>query len=296
MVTLEQLIQSGMSLVPIPFGEKGPCTEGWNRQENCISDPCSLGQLAGKNVGLAHAYCTPTPTCAIDIDHLNHATAWFASHEHDITSLLDAADAVQIASGSEGSRKLLYRLPVGTPPLETKKIVGPDGKSAVEFRCATKDGKTVQDVLPPSMHPDGKNYQWAGSGNPLQLPVIPSRLLSLWLLLIANGSRVALRNRGSQSAYRQRQESPREVANLRNLLTYISADCPYEVWRNVVWAILSTGWLCAEELAQQWSMSAPARYEEDAFWLVANSYVPDHPNPITLGTAVHHARQGGWHG
>jgi len=154
----------------------------------------------------------------------------------------------------------------------------------------------VQDVLPPSLHPDGQTYQWVGSGDPLQLPVIPHALLSLWLLLIANGSRVALRSRESTSARRQRQESPREIANLQHMLSYISADCPYEVWRNVVWAILSTDWLCAEELAQQWSMSAPTRYEEDAFWVVANSYVPDHSTRITLGTVVYHARQGGWHG
>ncbi len=296
MIRLEQMVESGMALVPIPPGEKRPCSEGWNLPDNCIIDPAGLGQLAGKNVGLAHAYSTPTPTCAIDIDNFKHATAWHSSHGQDLKSLLFAPDAVVIASGRRGSLKLLYRLPAGTSPLESKKIVGPDGKSAVEFRCATKDGKTVQDVLPPSLHPEGRTYQWVGSGNPLQLPVIPPALLSVWLLLIANGSRVALRSRGPKSGQRQRQESPREIANLRHLLSYISANCPYEVWRNVVWAILSTGWLCAEEVAQQWSMSAPTRYKEEAFWTVANSYVPDHPNPITLGTAFYHARQGGWHG
>jgi hypothetical protein len=48
----------------------------------------------------------------------------------------------------------------GVPALETKKVNGSDGKSAVEFRCATKEGKTVQDVLPSSIHPDGHQYQW----------------------------------------------------------------------------------------------------------------------------------------
>jgi len=293
MTWLGQLIESGMALVPIPFGEKGPCTEGWNLAENCISDPHSLKQLAGKNVGLAHAYCTPTPTCAIDVDNLKHASSWLTSHGLDLNSLLFAPDAVVIWSGKKGSLKLLYLLPVGTSPLESKKIVGPDGKSAIEFRCATKDGKTVQDVLPPSMHPDGQAYQWVGNGNPLQLPVIPPALLSLWLLLIANGSRVALRQNGSKRMLSQRQESPRELANLRHLLGYISADCPYEVWRNVVWAILSTGWLSSEDIAQQWSESATHRYDEDAFWLVANSYIPNHSSPITYGTIFHHARLGG---
>lgn len=293
---IQQYIKAGLSLVSIPRREKRPRTEGWNLPENCISDLRDHQKLAGKNVGLAHAYCTPTPTCAIDIDHFKHATAWLKSHDIDLRSLLFAYDSVVIWSGKKGSLKLLYRLPVGTPPLETKKIVGPDGKSALEFRCATKDGKTVQDVLPPSMHPDGQAYQWVGNGNPLHLPFLSPALLSLWLLLIANGSRAALRYRGTKYVIGNRQESPREIANLRHLLTFISADCTYDIWRNIVWAILSTGWLCAEELAQQWSMSAPMRYEEDAFWVVANSYVPDRPNPITLGTLVYHARQGGWNG
>jgi putative DNA primase/helicase len=296
MVTLEQIIQSGLAVIPIPLGEKGPCTEGWNLRKNCIKDPRNVGQLVGQNIGLAHAYCTPTPTCAIDIDHLKHASEWLASHGLDSNSLLFAPDSVVIWSGKNGSLKLLYRLPGGASPLESKKIVGPDGKSALEFRCATKDGKTVQDLLPPSIHPNGKVYQWVGNGNPLQLPVIQPALVSLWLMLIANASRVALRSKGSRFLLGQRQESPREIANLRHLLSYISADCPYEVWRNVVWAILSTGWLSAEDLAQQWSMSAPNRYEEDAFWVVANSYLPDHPNRITLGTIFYHAQQGGWHG
>ena len=296
MVTLEQIIQSGLTVIPIPLGEKGPCTEGWNLLENCIKEPGDVGQLAGKNFGLAHAYCTPTPTCAIDIDHYPYAKAWLASHEIEIDSLLGAADAVVISSGKRYSLKLLYRLPEGTTPLESKKINGQDGKSAIEFRCATKDGKTVQDILPPSRHPDGHDYRWVGNGSPLKLPVIPTSLLSLWLTLIANGSRVALRGRGSQTIINQRPESPRELANLRRLLSYISADCPYEVWRNVVWAILSTGWLSAEDIAKKWSESALHRYDEDAFWLVTNSYIPNHSSQITFGTLYHHARLGGFNG
>jgi hypothetical protein len=296
MLTNQQLLQSGLMLVPIPYGEKGPRTEGWNLRENCVADFHISGQLLAGNVGLAHAYCTPNPTCAIDIDHYRHAKAWLATHGIELEPLLKAVDAVVIWSGKKGSIKLLYRLPAATGPLESKKINGPDGKSALEFRCATKDGKTVQDVLPPSMHPDGRTYEWVGNGNPLKLPVIPADLLALWQLMIANGSRVALRSRDSKFIYNQRQESPREIANLYNLLSYINADCSYEQWRNIIWAILSTCWLCAEEIARSWSMSATNRYDEAAFWAVANSYMPSHLNQITFGTIFHHARLGGWNG
>jgi hypothetical protein len=178
------LIQAGMTLVPIPYGTKGPNTLGWNQQSNCISKISQVGLLERMNVGLAHAYCEPTPTSALDVDNYKQAKQWFALHGIDLDKLIHANDAVVIWSGKRHSLKLLYRLPVGVKPLESKKILGLDGKSAVEFRCATKDGKTVQDVLPPSMHPDGHQYEWYGKGDPLNPPVIPSEILNLWYTVL----------------------------------------------------------------------------------------------------------------
>ena len=134
-----------------------------------------------------------------------------------------------------------------------------------------------------------------GNGDPLQPPYIPEHLLSVWCLLIANGSRVALRHSNGLTDSHPRPETPRQIATVSSLLRSIDANCDYETWRNVVWAVLSTGWLCAEDMAYEWSMTAPDRFEEDAFWLVANSYIPDVPNQITLGTLHFHARQGGGH-
>jgi putative DNA primase/helicase len=290
-----QLLQNGFALVPIPYGRKGPQTVGWNLRQNVTVNPTDANRLKGMNVGLAHAYCTPNPTCALDIDHYPGAKAWLTSHSIDLDALIHASDQVVIHSGKRHSLKLIYRLPAGQLPLESKKINGIDGKSALEFRCATKDGYTVQDVLPPSLHPDGQLYVWLGDGNPLQPPYIPQELLSVWHLLIANCSRVALRKSNSLASSHPRPETPRQVATVSSALSYIDANCDYEKWRNVVWAVLSTGWLCAEDMAYQWSMTAPDRFEEDAFWLVANSYIPDLPGQITLGTLIHHAGQGGWH-
>ena len=291
-----ELLQAGMSLVPIPWREKGPNTKDWNLRHNCITDASRIGHLSGLNIGLAHAYCTPSPTCALDIDHYPHAKDWLASHDIDLDSLWSAQDAVVILSGKKNSMKLLYRLPADISPLESKKIVGPDGASAVEFRCATKDGKTVQDVLPPSIHPDGHQYRWMGDGDPAHMPEIAPLLLQLWLEIISNSSRVALRRKPCSLEHHLRPETPRQIAILKDALGFISADCDYETWRNIVWAILSTGWLCAEDLALEWSETTPARFDFDAFWVLANSYIPDHPNQITAGTIWHHARRGGWNG
>ena len=292
--SLDCLVLDGLALVPIPLREKAPNTTGWNLRHNCITDASRIGHLSGLNIGLAHAYCTPSPTCALDVDHYPHAKDWLASHDIDLDSLWSAQDAVVILSGKKNSMKLLYRLPADIKPLESKKIVGPDGASALEFRCATKDGKTVQDVLPPSIHPDGHQYRWMGDGDPAHMPQIPASLLQVWLGLISNNSRVALRRKPFSVEHHLRPETPRQIAILKDALGFISADCDYETWRNIVWAILSTGWLCAEDLALKWSETAPERFDFDAFWVLANSFIPDHPNQITVGTVWHHARYGGW--
>lgn len=296
MKQISEMISTGWALVPIPLRQKGPIHKGWNMPSQCVTNIGQLHFLEGMNVGLAHAYCTPSPTCAIDIDNYRTAKPWLATHGINLNDLLDAPEAVVIWSGKKYSLKLVYRLPSGSMPIVSTKINGPDGRVALEFRCATSDGKTVQDVLPPSIHPSGSPYQWIGHGNPLALPVIPEALLNVWRTLVANGSRVANRKFALDLAVGTRLESPRQIAVIKDALSHISADCSYEVWRNIVWGILSTRWTCAEAIAQSWSQSAPDRYVEDAFWTLVNSYMPQRGNQITVGTIYHHARLGGWRG
>jgi len=292
MITFAEMIQEGWALVPIPPMQKGPTTVGWNTRERCVTTEDQLQMLEGINVGLAHAYCTPTPTCAIDVDNYKPAKAWLATHAIDLNALLLAQDAVVIWSGKMYSLKLLYRLPECTPPFVSKKINGDDGKSILEFRCATKAGETVQDVLPPSVHPDGHQYRWLSEGNPLQLSILPKELSNLWQALNSNTHRGTSRRNSKHRAVSAPPETPRQIAIVQDLLNSISADCEYEKWRNCVWAVLSTGWDCAQELAFEWSKSAPDRFCEEAFWNVVNSYEADLENPITLGTLYHFARLG----
>ena len=91
-------------------------------------------------------------------------------------------------------------------------------------------------------------------------------------------------------------ETPREIAKLRTMLGHISSDCSYEVYRNVVWALLSTDWDCAEQLALDWSMTTPHRYEEATFFQLINSFNNGHLNTPTMGSIYHLARAGGWDG
>ena len=184
MNTIAQYIEHGFALVPIPLGQKGPRTSGWNRRENAITSLDRAGTITG-NVGLLHAYSSPL-TISLDIDQLEKAEALLSDLDVDLQCLLTAPDAVQICSGKVGRGKLLYRLPDDIGPMETVQIHALDSKEmAYELRCASANGLSVQDVLPPSIHPDtGEPYRWGGAGHWSKIPECPPELLAAWKRLL----------------------------------------------------------------------------------------------------------------
>lgn len=168
-------VKYGWSLCRIPLGSKGPTTPGWNIPGAEIRTEDGCKQLAGVGVGLLHV---PSRTCALDVDDMPRAIRLLDAEGIDLQALLDAPDAVQIV-GRAGRAKLLYAVPEAVDPalLATRKL----GQGALELRCAASNGLTVQDVLPPSIHPiTGRPYQWAGRGDWWNPPPLPDVLLDLW--------------------------------------------------------------------------------------------------------------------
>jgi len=168
-------VRARFALVPIPLGFKGPRTKNWNLEESAVRDEARAEQLNDCNIGLAHRW---SGTCAVDVDDFQRADPWFAAHGIDLQALLAADDAVLIVSGKPNRTKLLFRLPPDVSWLPTQML----GGNGLELRCASSNGAvTVQDVLPPSIHPDtGKPYLWAGKGDWRNLPALPPQLLTLW--------------------------------------------------------------------------------------------------------------------
>lgn len=223
-------VEHGYALVPIPKGEKGPKGKGWNERENVITDPKRAIGIHG-NVGLAHVYCSPYVTAALDIDDFALASTYLAHRGIDLQALLDAPNAVQITSGRQNRAKLLYRLPIESKPMETRQISDPVTKDMVlELRCASANGKTVQDLLPPSIHPEtGFEYQWAGKGDWRDIPFIPDELLKIWEDLLDGSSTNPAANESVESSSpqqtRQHQTlSPQDVQYLRSALLHLRAD------------------------------------------------------------------------
>jgi len=89
-----------------------------------------------------------------------------------------------------------------------------------------------------------------------------------------------------------RPETAENIDHVKEQLSHISADCTYEMWRDIVWSVLSTRWDSAESMVRDWSMTAPDRYEENAFDSIAASFDPS--RGISLGTLHHHACEAGW--
>ena len=286
----------GFSYVPIPAGMKGPITAGWNQLASCITDANEAHRLSG-NVGIAHAYCK-TPTCAVDIDDGKETLRYLAAKGIALRELLTTRGPAIMWSGRPNSLKAIFRLPNSVGPLLTKTIKI-DGKIILEFRCAAAESKTVQDVIPPSIHPSGTKYRWL-QGSLETLTELPKELLDLWHKLIAADQTKIQAAKNSLARWTAPAPlTPREVAILKDQLNYIDSGCDYETWRNVVFAILSTGLSDAEDIARAWSEGSPEKFNEGAFYTLTNSYIKGRSGldgSITRGTIYHHARAGGWNG
>lgn len=168
----------GFKLCAVAPGSKGPRYKDWPTK------PVAPHDFGDSGIGLIHAL---SGTCAIDLDDLVGAEAYLSAHGIELRELLHDDDAVQIRSGRPNRAKLLYRVPEGVSPLQTVKVKGSNQQMVIEFRCASSDGSGIQDVLPPTIHPDtGAPYEWAGAGDFHNLTFIPEKLLSHWRGLETN--------------------------------------------------------------------------------------------------------------
>lgn len=269
-------ISHGWQIVPVPEGSKGPRAGGWNTRSAALQSMVGLPDYMG--VGLMHAY---SGTMALDIDD------WMLTRKRiDIDALYAAPDAVTILSGKPGRGKLLYRMPFGLV-LPTRQFKD-GGTLAFELRCATMDELTVQDVLPPSIHPETRQpYQWGGAGHWTRLPFVPSAVLDIWQAALVD-ARPALVDGVSAS-----------WDEIRGALAYINPDCSRDDWIACGFALHWAGeqtfnaeggfhvWYEWSKLGEKFPGDREMGKQWSSFRSAKNSVV-------TIGSLFHLARQAGW--
>lgn len=111
---------------------------------------------------------------------------------------------------------------------------------------------------------------------------------------------------GEPAPPRQHPDQPRETGQTRDydddwpdaetaeeMLEHISADCAYEQWRNIGFALASHfPEHEAKRLFDRWSRSG-RKYDDDATRLI-DDIVSRGTGGVGIGTLVHHAQQAGW--
>jgi hypothetical protein len=256
-------VQAGFVLVPFAVGQKGPTWKGWNQPDMGIRT-IEDAEIVSGNLGLLHAYCG---VVCLDIDDKAKAIAWFAEQNIDLQALLNADDAVLIHRGHPNKTKILFRCDAKLP---TRMFA----KFGFELRCASAKGRSMQDVLPPSMHPSGSCYRWGGKGHWSRIPTIPAPVLALWLRLTAVAE--------------QGEKQPLGVGreDLEDLLERIDpSELDYDAWLHVGMALHfeTGGGPDGLTLWDQWSSRSP-KFDPDYGGPKYASFSLDYPNPRTIAT------------
>lgn len=272
----------GWKLCSINPGTKGPLRKGWNVRANAIDDPSRGPGLAG--AGLCHAW---SGTCALDVDDYGRAREWLTERGIDLDALLTDRRAVRIDSGRAERAKLLYALPTPLASLKLAPYQLPDEKTgklktyhALELRCATADGLTVQDVLPETIHPTtGMPYKWVYGdelfGHWSMLPPVPEALLALWIAELApvsSAPRVLVAPSGAAAA------------EIMALMESQDPDADYDTWIKNGQRIHHETQGSPEGFAiwNAWSAKG-SKYKDEAdlksHW---RSFRSDAKNPVTL--------------
>ena len=264
-------IEAGWKLCLLAPGQKRPITPDWSSRSNAIDEVGKLpSQLGG--IGLLHAY---SGTCTVDIDDAPSAKVLLAEAGIDLPALVAAPDAVVSWRGPGTRLKLWYRL---ESPRPSRRFNGPQGV-ALELRCATRSGTSQQDVLPPSLHPDGSQYQWA-KGDWRHLPPLPEALSVFW------GNEPVVADAGAMEKAVLSVHAAPSRDELIAALGAIQAD-GYEVWVKVAMALKAAG----EEhfdLFHEWSRKSAAYISEED---CRDKWDRCDPHSIGPGTLFHMASE-----
>lgn len=268
------LADSGLAVFPVAKGAKTPLIAEW--QSAATADHLTIAgwwaRWPDANIAI---HCGKSGLVVIDIDPRNGG-------DSTLERLCDVrGDAWQspyrVTTGGDGIH-LYYIAPLDKAVPST---LGPG------IDVKRENGYVL---APPSLHPSGKRYAFDGCtliGGELDfVPGLPEWCCGAVVTVAAPDDWTA-------TVRQVDPETPENVQRVVDALGFISADCSRDEWRNMLFAVLSTGWSCATDICRDWSLTAPDQFDDDAFQNIVDS-AKDKPDGITLGTLFKTASNAGW--
>jgi putative DNA primase/helicase len=163
----------GLALTPLRG--KAPIREGWNLDENLLRTPGAAREYFSRNPHDNIGACLEASgLVSIDADHHEGALRVLAAEGIDLDALIASTPTIIGRAPRlefKAPNATLGRKSVVWPP----RAVGEKPVTVVELRAGR-----VQDVLPPSIHPDTKQlYRWVTPPRD-GFPPLPESLLRLW--------------------------------------------------------------------------------------------------------------------
>lgn len=226
-------------------------------------------RFADANVGL---HCGLSNLVVLDIDPRNGGRETFAELQRQCPAL---EGAVIADTGGGGEHHFFYA---------TEGVAYP---SSLGLGVDVLSGNKYP-IIAPSRHHSGNNYRWRKDCDPFEASFLLSPLPDCILATIVTGELE------SPPPAEPIEESDAEVARLRSALGSVPADCSRNDWRDQLFAIHSTGWGCAEELARDWSMTASHLWSEEAFEGIWRSAKARRPGGRTIASIYRAAKRNGW--
>lgn len=192
---VDEYLRHGLALVPLKPADKMPCAgTGWNQRQNMVTNATQAKAWFnnGNNVGV---HLKENGLASLDPDVLPICERLFKAKGLDLQKLLNQGHRL---TGAPGRGRSIFRVPDGvslshrsyTIPGKLARDLGVTGAkddgtvNVFELRAGSPN---LQDVLPPSVHPQGRHrYTWHPEGRgPLKgakdAPLLPPELVDMFL-------------------------------------------------------------------------------------------------------------------
>jgi hypothetical protein len=95
------------------------------------------------------------------------------------------------------------------------------------------------------------------------------------------------------------KENENNISKVKDFLNYCDANCDYQLWRSLIWAVSSLNWNEGPRILEYWSQESENHWTYDRQHQTENelnqlisSYDPK--RGITIGTLIAHAKRNGW--